>query len=167
MATQLTLAAMVAPGALLGMRVFNSRSSNLKGYFDAARLVARHLVERKGPGAIINVASVAALGAAPFQGIYAMTKAAVVSMTKTLAYELGPAGIRVNAIAPGLVRTRLAAALVENPEIVERIVTKTPLGRIASPDEIAGGALYLASDAASFVTGHTLVIDGGLTLAPL
>lgn len=140
---------------------------NLKGYFDAARLVARHLLDRKAPGAIINVASVAGVGAAPLQGIYGMTKAAVISMTQTLAYELGGNGIRVNAIAPGLVRTRFASALVDNPDISERILGRTPLGRFAVPEEIAGGALYLASDAASFVTGHTLVIDGGLTTAAL
>jgi NAD(P)-dependent dehydrogenase (short-subunit alcohol dehydrogenase family) len=140
---------------------------NLKGYFDAARLVALHLQSRNAKGSIINVASVAALGAAPLQGVYAATKAAVVSMTQTLAYELGPLGIRINAIAPGLIQTRFASALVDNPDIVSRIVSKTPLGRYGQPDEIAGGALYLASDAASFLTGHVLVIDGGMTLASL
>jgi NAD(P)-dependent dehydrogenase (short-subunit alcohol dehydrogenase family) len=140
---------------------------NLKGYFDAARLVALHLQARGAPGSIVNVASVAALGAAPLQGVYAATKAAVVSMTQTLAYELGSANIRVNAIAPGLVKTRFAAALTDNPAIVERIVSKTPLGRYGQPEEIAGGAVYLASDAASFLTGHVLVIDGGMTLASI
>jgi NAD(P)-dependent dehydrogenase (short-subunit alcohol dehydrogenase family) len=96
-----------------------------------------------------------------------MTKAAVVSMTQTLAYELGAANIRVNAIAPGLIRTRFSSALVDNPEINERVVHRTPLGRVGTPEEIVGGALFLASDAASFVTGHTLVIDGGLTLATI
>ena len=140
---------------------------NLKGYFDAARLVAQHLQSRNAPGAIVSIASVAALGAAPLQGVYAATKAAVVSMTQTLAYELGAAKIRVNAIAPGLIQTRFASALVDNPDIVERIVSKTPLGRYGQPDEIAGGAVYLASDAASFLTGHVLVIDGGMTLASI
>jgi NAD(P)-dependent dehydrogenase (short-subunit alcohol dehydrogenase family) len=140
---------------------------NLRGYFEAARMVATHLVERGGGGSIINIASVVGLGAAPLQGVYAMTKAAVISMTKTLAYELGGNNIRVNAIAPGLVKTRFASALVDNPDIVARVVAHTPLGRYASPEEIAGAALYLASDAASFVTGHTLVVDGGATLATL
>lgn len=140
---------------------------NLKGYFDASRAVARHLIDRKSPGAIVNIASVVALGAAPLQGVYAMTKAAVVSMTQTLAYELGSAGIRVNSIAPGLIQTRFSSTLIETPEIRERVVSRTPLGRIGAPEEIAGGALYLCSDAASFVTGHTLVIDGGLTLATI
>lgn len=138
---------------------------NLQGSFRLAREVASHLIERNAGGSIINVASVAGLASAPLQGIYGMTKAALVSMTRTLAFELGPSGIRVNAIAPGLVETRFAGALVSNPEIVERIVSRTPLGRYAKPSEIAGGALYLASDAASFVTGHTLVIDGGMTIS--
>ncbi|MCU0684876.1 MAG: glucose 1-dehydrogenase [Polyangiaceae bacterium] len=140
---------------------------NLRGYFEASRMVANHLVERGGGGSIINIASVVGLGAAPLQGVYAMTKAAVISMTKTLAYELGGNNIRVNAIAPGLVKTRFASALVDNPDIVARVVAHTPLGRYASPEEIAGAALFLASDAASFVTGHTLVVDGGATLAAL
>lgn len=140
---------------------------NTKGYFEAARQVARHLQDRKAKGSIVNVASVVALGAAPLQGVYAMTKAAVVSMTQTLAYELGSDGIRVNAIAPGLVKTKFASALIDNDAIVDRIVQKTPLGRYASPEEIAGAAVYLASDAASFVTGHTLVVDGGMTLAAI
>ncbi len=93
-----------------------------------------------------------------------MTKAAVISMTKTLALELGPSSIRVNAIAPGFVDTRLASAILKNDDLLKRVVGRTPLGRYGTPDEIAGGALYLASDAASFLTGHTLVIDGGLTI---
>ena len=137
---------------------------NLKGYFWMAREVAKHLQKRGAAGSIVNVASVAALEAAPLQGVYAMTKAAVVSMTKTLAFELGSSKIRVNAVAPGLVETKFAAALITNESIVDHVVKKTPLGRYGQPQEIAGGALYLASDAASFLTGHTLVIDGGMTI---
>jgi NAD(P)-dependent dehydrogenase (short-subunit alcohol dehydrogenase family) len=137
---------------------------NLKGYFWCAREVARHLAGRSATGSIINIASIAGLVASPMQGIYSMTKAAVISMTKTLALELGPSNIRVNAIAPGFVDTRLASAILKNDELVKSVVGRTPLRRYGTPDEIAGGALYLASDAASFLTGHTLVIDGGLTL---
>jgi NAD(P)-dependent dehydrogenase (short-subunit alcohol dehydrogenase family) len=137
---------------------------NLKGYFWMTREVVKHLQSKDAPGSIIHVASVAGIEAAPMQGCYGMTKAAVISMTKTLAYELGGSRIRVNAIAPGLVDTRLASAIVQNDAIKDLVVKKTPLARYAQPSEIAGGALYLASDAASFLTGHTLVIDGGMTI---
>jgi NAD(P)-dependent dehydrogenase (short-subunit alcohol dehydrogenase family) len=136
---------------------------NLKGYFWMIREVARHLRAREAAGSIVNVASVAALEAAPMQGVYGMSKAAVISMTKTFAFELASSRIRVNAVAPGLVDTRFASAIVSNEGLVSEAVRKTPLGRYAAPDEIAGGALYLASDSARFVTGHTLVIDGGMT----
>ncbi|MBK8254123.1 MAG: glucose 1-dehydrogenase [Polyangiaceae bacterium] len=137
---------------------------NVKGYFYVAREVARHLINRDSPGAIINIASIQGLGGAPLQGVYAMTKAAVISMTKTLAVELAPSKIRVNAIAPGLVDTRFSAALLTNKDIVERVVARTPQARYAEPHEIGGAAVYLASDSASFVTGETLVVDGGLTI---
>jgi NAD(P)-dependent dehydrogenase (short-subunit alcohol dehydrogenase family) len=136
---------------------------NVKGYFLCAREVIRHLSERKAPGSIVSMASVAGLRAAPMQGVYGMTKAAVVSMTQTLAYEVGPRGIRVNAIAPGLVDTRFAAAIVKNDVLREQVVSRVPLGRHAEPQDIVGAALYLASDASSYVNGHTLVVDGGLT----
>jgi NAD(P)-dependent dehydrogenase (short-subunit alcohol dehydrogenase family) len=137
---------------------------NLKGYFWCARDVARRCIARGAPGAIVNVSSVTALVGSPLQGVYAMTKAAVVSMTKTLAIELAPSKIRVNAIAPGFVDTRLASAILKNEDLLKHVVDRTPMRRYGLPDEIAGGALYLASDAASFLTGHTLVIDGGMTI---
>jgi len=138
--------------------------TNLKGYFWCAREVAQHCIGRNAPAAIVNIASVAGLMATPLQGVYAATKAAVISITKTLAAELGPSKIRVNAIAPGFVDTRLASAILKNDDLLAQVVARTPMKRYGSPDEIAGGALYLASDAASFLTGHTLVIDGGLTI---
>jgi NAD(P)-dependent dehydrogenase (short-subunit alcohol dehydrogenase family) len=138
---------------------------NARGYFNVAKAVAKHLVDRRAPGSIINVASIMGIGAAPLQGVYGMTKAAVISLTKTLAVELAPSGIRVNAIAPGLVETRFAAAIVGNKDLVDLEAKRTPQARYAQPEEIAGAALYLASDAASFVTGHTLVVDGGRTIA--
>ena len=137
---------------------------NLKGYFWCAREAAKHFAAREAPGAIINVASILGLMTSSMQGVYAMSKAAVISMTKTLALELGPSKIRVNAIAPGFVDTRLASTVLKNESLLKDVVQRTPLGRYGQPDEIAGGALYLASDAASFLTGHTLVIDGGLTI---
>ncbi len=137
---------------------------NLKGYFWMCREVANHLIGRSAKGSLINVASVVALRSAPMQGVYGMTKAGVVSMTKTLAYELGASGIRVNAIAPGLVDTKLAAAIVQS-DIAKEMNARTPLGRHAQPEEIAGAAVYLASDASSFTTGEVLVVDGGFTVA--
>jgi NAD(P)-dependent dehydrogenase (short-subunit alcohol dehydrogenase family) len=138
--------------------------TNLKGYFWCARGVAQNCLARNVPGSIVNVASVAGLIGSPLQGIYAATKAAVISMTKTLATELAPSKIRVNAIAPGFVDTRLASAILKNDDLLKQVLARTPMGRYGTPDEIAGGALYLASDAASFLTGHTLVIDGGMTI---
>ncbi len=119
---------------------------------------------REAPGSIIHVASVAGLIASPLQGVYAMTKAAILSMTKTLAYELAANKIRVNAIAPGFVDTRFAAAVLKNDTLLEEVMRITPMKRYAQPEEIAGGALYLASDSASYLTGHALVIDGGMTI---
>ena len=136
---------------------------NLKSAFWMAREVARHLVARDAPGSIVNVSSILGLRGSPLQGVYGMTKAALVSLTQTLAVELGAARIRVNAIAPGLVETRLASALVHDEQISAQWLSRTPLGRVAQPADIAGIALYLASDASSFVTGQTFVVDGGVT----
>jgi len=119
---------------------------------------------REHGGSVVNMASVAGIKPEALTGAYNASKAALISITRTLARELGPNGIRVNAIAPGLVDTKLAALLVETPEIHEHIVGQTALGRHATPDEIAGAALYLASDAASFVTGAVLVVDAGWTI---
>ncbi len=114
-------------------------------------------------GSVINMASVGGLGVEPNIGWYNVTKAAVLSTTRQLAFELAP-DIRVNALAPGLVKTKLAAALWETGE--ERIAAHIPLRRLGLPDDIATAALFLASDAASWITGQTLVIDGGTTLNP-
>ncbi len=138
---------------------------NVKGYLYCARALVRHARSRGGGGAIVNIASIAGMRAALMQGIYGATKAAVISMTQTLASELGSSKIRVNAIAPGLVETKFASALVGNPAILAQVVARTPLGRHAQPPELAGAAVYLLSDAASFTTGTTLVVDGGITAA--
>lgn len=136
---------------------------NIKGYFYCARALVKHARTREGGAAIVNIASVAGIRAAPMQGIYGMTKAAVISMTQTMAFELGTAGVRVNAIAPGLVETKFASAIVQNPMLRDHVIKRTPLGRHAQPAEMAGAAVYLLSDAASFTTGSVLVADGGLT----
>ena len=137
---------------------------NARGYLAVAREVARHLTERDLPGSLVFIASIAGLQAAPLQGIYGMTKAAVISMTKTLATELGTSGIRVNAICPGLVETKFASALIANPMVRDHIVKRTPLARHAQPNEISGAAVFLLSDAASFTTGTSIVVDGGYTI---
>ena len=103
--------------------------------------------------------------AAPQQGVYGMTKAAVISLTKTLAAELVPARIRVNAIAPGLIETRLSEALSHDEALAKEWQLRTPLGRIGTPDEVAGAAVYLASAASSYLTGEVLVVDGGLMMS--
>jgi NAD(P)-dependent dehydrogenase (short-subunit alcohol dehydrogenase family) len=136
---------------------------NVKGYLYCARALVKHVRARGGGAAIVNIASIAGLRAAPMQGIYGATKAAVISMTQTLATELGSSKIRVNAIAPGLVETRFAQTLVNNPDILERVVKRSPLQRHAQPHEMAGGAVYLLSDQASYTTGTVLVLDGGTT----
>jgi NAD(P)-dependent dehydrogenase (short-subunit alcohol dehydrogenase family) len=136
---------------------------NVRGYLYCARAFVKHARTRDGGGSIVNLASVAGTRAAPMQGIYGATKAAVISMTQTLAFELGGQNIRANAIAPGLVETKFAAAIVGNPMLRDHVVGRTPLARHAQPSEIAGAAVYLLSDAASFTTGAVLVVDGGLT----
>lgn len=138
---------------------------NLKGYFFAARALILHARQRGGPGSIVNIASIMGQRAAPMQGIYGMSKAAVISMTQTLAVELGSSGIRVNAIAPGLVETKFASAIIANPGLRDHVVARTPLRRHGQPDEIAAAAVYFLSDSASFATGSVLTIDGGMTIA--
>jgi NAD(P)-dependent dehydrogenase (short-subunit alcohol dehydrogenase family) len=115
-------------------------------------------------GSVINVASIGGLGVEPGIGWYNVTKAAVLHITRQLAYELAPA-VRVNALAPGLVKTKLARALWEGPG-EEKIAAHIPLRRLGLPDDIATAALFLASDAASWITGQTLVVDGGSTVLP-
>jgi NAD(P)-dependent dehydrogenase (short-subunit alcohol dehydrogenase family) len=135
---------------------------NTKGYFIATRAVVRHLQSRNAPGSIVNVASIAGMTAALAQGVYGMSKAAVISMTKTLGVELGGSGIRVNAIAPGLVDTYFAGALMANEGLVKNMTDRAPVRRVGKPDDIAGMALFLASDASNYVTGQTYVVDGGM-----
>jgi len=139
---------------------------NLRGYFRLIREAVPHLAARGG-GKIINIASVAGLVPAPAMGLYGITKAAVIMMTKTLAVELAAQNIQVNAIAPGFVKTRFSEAIWGNDQINAMVTAATPAKRIATVDELMGIALYLASDASSFTTGQTFVIDGGFTLTPV
>jgi len=119
----------------------------------------------RGGGAVVIVSSIGGLKGSAHLGAYGISKAADMQMARNLAVEWGPRSVRVNCIAPGLVRTDFARALWENPAIYEQTVRTYPLRRIGEPDEIAGAAVFLASAAGSFVTGQTIVVDGGATVA--
>jgi NAD(P)-dependent dehydrogenase (short-subunit alcohol dehydrogenase family) len=135
---------------------------NLKGpYYMMARAVP--LMAQGGGGSIVNVASIAAQVSMPGQAVYSMTKAGLVSLTRSFAKECGGQGIRVNAILPGLVETRFASALVDDPK-VQKWVAGLPAGRTGQPEDMVAGVLYLVSDGAAYTTGATLVMDGGATL---
>ena len=119
-------------------------------------------MRENGGGSIINVASIAGIRPGMLHGIYSMTKAAVISLTQTLAMELGADGIRVNAIAPGLVQTRFARALWENDSLMKQVIPRTPLGRIGQPEEIASIIAWIASDEGGYATGADFSLNGGL-----
>jgi len=138
--------------------------ANIGSVHRLCKLVIPGMAEAGG-GAVIIVSSIGGLKGTDALGAYAISKAADMQIARNLAVEWGPKNVRVNCIAPGLVRTDFARALWENPEIYEATVSKYPLRRIGEPDEIAGAAVLLASDAGSFTTGQTIVIDGGGTIA--
>ncbi len=129
-----------------------------------ANLVLPEMAQRKD-GAVIIVSSIGGLKGTSVLGAYAISKAADMQLARNLAMEWGPHNIRVNCIAPGLVRTDFARALWENPEVLNRYESQTPLRRIGEPDDIGAIAVFLASRAAAFVTGQTIVADGGVTIA--
>ncbi len=133
---------------------------NIRGYFYmssfAAKLMAKH-----GGGSIINVASVNGVVPGFQQGIYSITKAAVISMTKAFAVECAEAGVRCNALLPGLTDTKFASVLVNTPAILKQALAHVPMRRVAQPSEMAGAALYFASAASSYTTGAVLNVDGG------
>jgi NAD(P)-dependent dehydrogenase (short-subunit alcohol dehydrogenase family) len=133
---------------------------NVKGYFRVVKACVESMKAR-GRGKIINMASVAGLEPQPMMGVYSVSKAAVLMLTKVLAAELAPFNIQVNAIAPGFVKTKFSAALWQNPQINDALLKLIPQKRMAEPQEIAGLAVYLASSASSFVTGSIFSIDGG------
>jgi NAD(P)-dependent dehydrogenase (short-subunit alcohol dehydrogenase family) len=133
---------------------------NIRGYFYASVEGAR-LMKAKGGGSIINVASVNAKNPGIYQGIYSITKAAIVSMTQSFAKECAADGIRVNAILPGPTETKFASPLFKDDRIMAQLMPHLPMKRVGAPDEIAGAALYLASSAASYTTGSDITVDGG------
>jgi dehydrogenase/reductase SDR family member 4 len=136
---------------------------NLKGLFFLSQMVARIMKKQGTGGSIINVSSIGGIKPAEL-GIYEASKAAVIMLTKSTAKEWGQHNIRVNAIAPGVIRTRLSEALWKDPELGTTTALNTPLLRLGDPDDIAGVVLFLASDLSKFVTGETIIIDGGMLL---
>ncbi len=138
---------------------------NLRGPFEMTRKLAQRWMEKERPGVVVNVASVAGMRAAPLQGVYGMTKAALISMTRTLSVELGPSNIRINAVAPGLVDTRFSGTLIGSPEIVKHFTDKTALHRYGQPEEIAPAVVFLASDESAYMAGQTICLDAGYTIA--
>jgi NAD(P)-dependent dehydrogenase (short-subunit alcohol dehydrogenase family) len=135
---------------------------NLRASFDLVRAFGRPMAER-GRGSIIGFTSIRAVTVEPGQGVYAATKAGLVQLLRTAAAELGPRGVRANAIAPGVVETPLTTQIRADPAWEAAYASKSALGRWAQPSELAGAVVYLASDAASFVTGSVLTVDGGWT----
>ncbi len=135
---------------------------NLKGPFYLSA-EAVNMMKDAGGGAIVNVASINALSPGDKQGIYSMTKAAMINMTKAYAREYGRFGIRVNAICPGLVDTKMTAVFKADENVLKSFTDSFPIQRMGQPEDMVGGVLYLASDAAGFTTGTSLIMDGGVT----
>ncbi|GAA1576603.1 SDR family oxidoreductase [Kribbella sancticallisti] len=135
---------------------------NLRASFDLIRAFGKHMAAR-GSGSIMGFSSIRATTVEPGQSVYAATKAGLVQLLRTAAAELGPNGVRVNAIAPGVVETPLTAQIKANQEWYDAYAQKSALARWATPDELAGAVVYLASDASTFVTGSVLNVDGGWT----
>lgn len=134
--------------------------ANIRGYFFMSSHAVK-LMKDHGGGAIVNVASINGVVPGIYQGIYSITKAAVISMTKAFAKECAPIHVRVNALLPGLTDTKFASALVKNPQMLNSILPQVPMNRVADPSEMAGAVLYLVSPAASYTTGTCLTVDGG------
>ncbi len=134
---------------------------NIRGYFFMSTTAGQMMADQGG-GVILNTASVNGIVAGDKQGIYSITKAAVISMTKSFAKECGSLNIRVNALLPGLTDTKFASALTTNDKVLKMALHAIPLGRVADPDEMAGTVLYLVSDASSYTTGACIIVDGGM-----
>ena len=132
---------------------------NIKGYFYTTVKAVRLMRERGG--AVVNVASINGRRAAAGQGVYSLTKSAILSMTESFAKELAQYKIRVNAVMPGLTDTKFAGALTQNPDLLKQLLRMIPMSRVAQPDEIAPMILFLCSPASSYVTGASFAVDGG------
>lgn len=133
---------------------------NLTGALLTAQAAARRMVPNRS-GSIVFIASIAGLDPLPGLGAYSVSKAGVLGLMRALAKELGPSGIRVNAVAPGLIETRFSSALFQDRAAYERIIGQTPLGRHGQPEDVAGAVVFLASEASAYVNGQVLIVDGG------
>lgn len=135
---------------------------NVKGYFWVCQAAAQQMYAQGTGGKLINVASVLGLTPGYLMGIYSISKAAVIMLTRQLAAELAPANIQVNAIAPGFIKTKFSSAIWANPQMNERVIASIPAGRMAEPEELTGVMLYLASSASDYTTGSVYSVDGGM-----
>jgi NAD(P)-dependent dehydrogenase (short-subunit alcohol dehydrogenase family) len=139
-------------------------SSNLKGAFFLSQLFGRACISDKRPGSIVSIASTHGMTGIGERLVYGISKAGLIQMTKMLAIEWADKGIRVNAVAPATVMTASREKLLSDPEARARMLSRIPIGRFVTPEEIAAAVVYLASDGAAAVTGHTLPVDGGVTV---
>jgi len=135
---------------------------NLRGYLWTAQAVAKEMISKK-QGKIVNIASVAGISAFPQITMYNISKAAVIMLTKSMALELGPLGINVNAIAPGIIETEMTEGMLKDPKTVQGFLSKIPLARTGKAEDIAGVAVFLSSELSNYMTGETVVVDGGWT----
>lgn len=140
--------------------------TNSKGCFRICKAVVPYM-EAQHAGKIINISSIAGLRPSPGMGVYGISKVAIIMLTQVLAMELGPANIQVNAIAPGIIKTRFSQLLWQTPQYSEPILSRLPLARFGEPKDVAGLALYLASSASDYVTGAVFVVDGGMNVTPI
>jgi NAD(P)-dependent dehydrogenase (short-subunit alcohol dehydrogenase family) len=136
---------------------------NLKGPFELCKR-AHPIMQQRGGGSIVNISSIGGLKPESGIGLYSVSKAAIISLTQAMAQDWGADGIRVNAICPGLIKTRFSEALWQDEQIHDHFVNRVPLGRIGIPDDIAGLAVYLASDASAYCSGGVYMVDGGYSV---
>lgn len=158
-------AGFLSPGALSGLALeaWNANIAvNLTGYFLCAQIFGRAMLERRR-GAIVHIASIAATNPQPWSGAYSVTKAGVAMLSRQLAAEWGPSGVRSNVVSPGLIRTPLSEAFYQHEETAKRRAELVPVGRVGTPQDIAEVVVWLASDRAAYVNGEEIIVDGGVT----
>lgn len=139
-------------------------STNVRGTFMVSQWMGRHWIANAIPGRILNISSQAGRVAIENRAAYSASKAAVDQLTRSLAFEWAPHGIRVNAVAPTFIRTELTTSTLNNPEVAQRLLDRIPIGRFGDPQDISAAVAFLLGDFSGLITGHTLVIDGGYTI---